>query len=188
MPSSSENEPLLFYCAKGRHYVLFQRICVTRCLPQKYIIQSINLEKSPLCIITDDASMCKILNCIGGLSPLTTETKQQVFNTICKHNLHKTLELFQYSLSTKEINSYAKCKDAKGVSALLMAAISSSDKVLLTLISSIFLSELCPREEKDQHLHDKDQNGRTLMNIVIAHGESLTFAKELLLKIGNVHL
>ena len=121
--------------------------------------------------------MSRILANIG-LSFLTKETKEQVLNSSCKHNLQKALELFQ----PQEIIEFVKNKDIKGVNALMMAAITCSDKVLMTMITSIFLSQHCPREEKGQLLHAQDEKGRTLMSIIIGQGESLKFAKELLLK------
>ena len=121
--------------------------------------------------------MSRILANIG-LSFLTKGTKQQVLNSSCKHNLQKALELFQ----PQEIIEFVKNKDIKGVNALMMAAITCSDKVLMTMITSIFLSQHCPREEKGQLLHAQDEKGRTLMSIIIGQGESLKFAKELMLK------
>ena len=117
------------------------------------------------------------------LSSLRRPTKQQIFNTICRHNLGKAMELFQNHVSPREFNTYAKEKDDEDVTPLMMAAMASSDKVLMTLITNIFLTNTCRREEKGKHLHDKDKHGRTLMKIVIAQGDSLAFAKEMLMKI-----
>ena len=135
---------LLHFCAEGQHFSLFENICSTQCLPREDVVACLNAEKSPLNQVTDGPMMFKILANIG-LSSLTKETKQQVFNSICKHNLQKAMELFQDSLSTKEIIEFVKVKDTnEGVNALMMAAITCSDKVLMTMITSIFLSRHCP--------------------------------------------
>ena len=187
MPSEEtkkvNDKSLLHFCGEGQHFSLFEKICSTKCLPREDIFACVNAEKSPLNQVTDGPLMFKILANVG-LSSLTEETKQQVFNSICKHNLQKAMELFQDSMSTKEIIEFVKPKDTKdSVNALMMAAITCSDKVLMSLITSIFLSQHCPEEEKDRLLHTQDEKGRTLTSIVIGQGESLKFAKELLLKI-----
>mgnify|MGYP001325457510 CR=1 FL=1 len=183
MPSEEtkkvNDKSLLHFCGEGQHFSLFETICSTQCLPRKDIFACLNAEKSPLNQVTDGSLMSRILANIG-LSSLTKETRQQVLNSICKHNLQKAIELFQ----PQEIIEFVKAKNSKeGVNALMMAAITCSDKVLMTLITTIFLSQHCQREEKNQLLHTQDDKGRTLMSIVLGQGESLKFAKELLLKI-----
>ena len=184
---AQSDKTLLHFCGEAKHFSLFEEICSTQCLPRENIFACLNTENSPLNQITDGPSMFKILANIGlssKLSSLTIETKHEVFKSICKHNLQKAMELFQDSLSTKEIIEFVKVKDTnEGVNALMIAAITCSDKVLMTMITSIFLSQHCPREEKGQLLHAQDGKGRTLMSIIIGQGESLKFAKELLLKI-----
>ena len=183
---TQSDKSLLHFCGEAKHFSLFEEICSTQCLPRENIFACLNTENSPLNQITDGPSMFKILANIGlssKLSSLTIETKHEVFKSICKHNLQKAMELFQDSLSTKEIIEFVKVKDTnEGVNALMIAAITCSDKVLMTMITSIFLSQHCPREEKGQLLHAQDGKGRTLMSIIIGQGESLKFAKELMLK------
>ena len=173
MPSEEtkkvNDKSLLHFCGEGQHFSLFEEICSTQRLPREDILACLDTEKSPLNQVTDGSLMSRILANIG-LSSLTKETRQQVFNSICKHNLQKAIDLFQ----PQEIIELVKAKSTKeGVNALLMAAITCSDKVLMSLITTIFLSQHCPEEEKDRLLHTQDEKGRTLMSIVIGQGESL---------------
>ena len=116
MPSEEtkkvNDKSLLHFCGEGQHFSLFEKICSTKCLPREDIFSCVNAEKSPLNQVTDGPLMFKILANVG-LSSLTEETKQQVFNSICKHNLQKAMELFQDSMSTKEIIEFVKPKGTK---------------------------------------------------------------------------
>ena len=111
---AQSDKTLLHCCGEAKHFSLFEEICSTQCLPRENIFACLNTENSPLNQITDGPSMFKILANIGlssKLSSLTIETKHEVFKSICKHNLQKAMELFQDSLSTKEIIEFVKVKD-----------------------------------------------------------------------------
>ena len=142
----------------------------------------LNAPNSPLNLITEDTCLVNILEDFE-LKAFNESTIEQIFTTICKYNMRKSLELFKKMATPLEIIKYAKVKDAHGINAIMMAAMASSDQVLMTLIADIFLSQNCNFQEINEFLHDQDPEGRTLLNIIMAQGEVLNFAKEMMIKI-----
>ena len=180
MPGGPKN--LLHFCSEANEFQLFSEICSSPCLDKEDIIESLNANNSPLNQITDDDNLKKIIDKFGA-SPFSAETQLQITRTICKHNLIKSLEFLQYNIATKQIIEFIKNKNEKNQNALMIAAESTSDKVLMALITITFLNPNCPQTEKDLLLHDRDQHGQTVLTIIMSQGESLTFAREMMIKI-----
>ena len=173
---------LLHFCTEAKEFQLFNEICSSSSLKKEDIIKSLNAESSPLNQITDDDCLIKIIENLGP-SSFTAETQLQITRTICKHNLIKSLELLQYKISSEQIIEFIKSKNEKNQNALMIAAKSTSDKILMALITSTFLNPNCPKNEKELRLHDQDQYDQTLLSIIMSQGESLTFAREMMIKI-----
>ena len=180
MPGGPKN--LLHFCSEAKEFQLFNEICSSSCLDKEDIIESLNANNSPLNQITDDDCLEKIIDKFGA-SSFSAETQLQITRTICKHNLIKSLEFMQYNTIPKQMIEFIKSKNENNQNALMIAAESTSDKVLMVLITSTFLNPNCPQTEKDLLLHDKDQHGQSVLTIIMSQGESLTFAREMMIKI-----
>ena len=74
---------------------------------------------------------------------------------------------------------YAKVKDAHGINAIMMAAMASSDQVLMTLIADIFLSQNCNFQEINEF---QKTLGKLPKNL---RGSEVTEVRRRLEAIGN---
>ena len=141
------------------------------------------IEKEPRLFTTlvEDMKLVELLKKVE-LNYLVRETRQLFFDDIiAKENLSQVLASFQADLSDGDLIDHIKHKDSYGRNALMRAALNASDQVLMNLISYLFFHpQLSPDSEL---LHDVDNDGKTLLSIVVSQGETLTFAKELLFKI-----
>ena len=180
--SKRSKKNILHLCGEANKFSIFQDICFSPILSKDDVLQMLNAPSSPFNLIADDSCMTHILERFG-LNSFSESTKQQIFNTICKHNMRQAMELFKNNIVVQDVIKYAKAKDDQGINAFMMAAIASSDHILMTLIVDIFLTKNCTVEEINEFLHDQDPEGRTLLNIIIAQGEALTFAREMIIKI-----
>ena len=172
---------LLHFCSEFRMFQVFRDICLSNYIKSEDILASLNIKNSPLKMISDDNCMSKVLHRLDILA-FSHEVFLEIFFTICKHNLDKSMEIITKVTKPTDLISFCK-SEVEGENALMTATIACSDQVLLTLISNIFLGNHCTHEDKDVFLHTKDQEGRTLLNLIIAQGDSLVFAKELMIKI-----
>ena len=180
--SKHSKKNILHLCGEAKKFSIFQDICFSPILSKEDVLQMLNAPSSPFKLITNESCLTHILERFG-LYSFSESTKQQIFNTICKHNMRQAMELFKNMTNVKDVIQYAKAKDDQGINAFMMAAIASSDQILLTLAVDIFLCKNCTTEEINEFLHVQDPEGRTLLNIIIAQGEDLVFAKEMMIKI-----
>ena len=160
---------------------LFETILLDPLFEWSDLVESSN-AKFHLLSSFPETSILKILK-KAGLMNLSDEVRQHFFDAICIRNLSQALALFQSELSLSYMMNHVKCKDVFGHNALMRTAKNASDQVLMTLISFTFFNPQYTFEEKFSLLHDQDLEGRTLLRIVVAQDEELTFAKEMIFKI-----
>ena len=179
---------IFYICADYGHYDLLDSFRTN--FPLEDVVKMLD-ESHP----TPFSRMCKeeyivpILENSNIFNQLSLATKQEILITACKNNLKTVIDCLQNTLDQGTFLDLVKGLDAMERNALMIAAMNTSDTVLLTLISTTFFGaghkkvEDEGNEDIGELLHHKDYEGRTLLKIVIDQGEPMAIVRDLLIKI-----
>ena len=181
---NSRQETILHLCGEAGHYELFEKICFSENIQKEDIKIILNSTKTPLQTIK-----CNFEDLLQKLQDFIdwailedfSDCQKMILWHVCKNNFNNVFHFIKGRMKHKKFLDFIMVEDENGNNASMLAAMNSSDMVLMSLMSIITYGTN-DNELMDRYLHGTNNKGESLLKLVISHELSLSIQRDILIK------